>query len=234
MPAEELSMADQVARLPLWYGVFLFSLTFHEFAHAVAARLGGDDTAYLGGQHTLDPAPHIRREPFGLVVIPLLTYFMNAGAWMIGWASVPYNPYWEIRYPKRAAAMALCGPSSNFLLAAVAAGALKAMTFNHTVELAPGFAPFLFSASSGWVEIVAAGLYLMVFLNVILGVLNMMPFPPFDGSAIPGLFLTHENRMKFQELGRRYYIVGLLAGWFLTDRILGLFLGPLMRWVVGL
>ena len=51
-----------------WYVVLLFSLTVHEAAHAWAALRGGDRTAYLGGQASLDPLPHMRREPFGTVV----------------------------------------------------------------------------------------------------------------------------------------------------------------------
>ena len=55
----------------LWYVVFLLSTTCHETAHAWAAKLGGDLTAFHGGQVSLDPIPHIRREPFGMVIFPL-------------------------------------------------------------------------------------------------------------------------------------------------------------------
>jgi len=74
----------------IWYIVFLFSTTCHEGAHALIARIGGDSTAFHGGQVTLNPWPHIRREPFGLVVVPILSYFV--AHWMIGWASAPYDP----------------------------------------------------------------------------------------------------------------------------------------------
>ena len=57
----------------VWYVVFLLSTTCHEAAHAWAAKLGGDLTAFHGGQVSLDPIPHIRREPFGMVIFPLLT-----------------------------------------------------------------------------------------------------------------------------------------------------------------
>jgi hypothetical protein len=50
-----------------WYVVLLFSTTCHEAAHALAAKLGGDLTAFHGGQVSLDPVPHVRREPFGMV-----------------------------------------------------------------------------------------------------------------------------------------------------------------------
>ena len=83
------------------YIVFLFSTTCHEASHALVAKWGGDSTAALNGQVTLNPIPHIRREPWGMVVIPILAFlFMRR---MIGWASAPFDPAWERRYPKRAA-----------------------------------------------------------------------------------------------------------------------------------
>src|SRR5258708_29822380 len=56
----------------IWYVAFLFSTTCHEAAHALAAKIGGDDTAFAGGQGSLNPVPHIQREPWGMVVIPIL------------------------------------------------------------------------------------------------------------------------------------------------------------------
>ena len=76
----------------IWYVALLFSLTLHEASHAWAAMKGGDRTAYHGGQVSLDPMPHIRREPFGTVVVPLLSFALSG--WMIGWASTPYDPRW--------------------------------------------------------------------------------------------------------------------------------------------
>src|ERR1700739_647038 len=101
----------------IWYIVFLFSTTCHEAAHAFVAKLGGDTTAAEGGQVSLDPTPHIRRSPFGMVVVPILSYL--AGGWMIGWASAPYNPQWAATYPQRSAAMSLAGPAANLLLVIV-------------------------------------------------------------------------------------------------------------------
>ena len=84
----------------VWYAAFLFSLTVHEAAHALVALKLGDPTAYHGGQVTLNPVPHIRREPFGTVVVPIVVYLMSG--WMMGWASAPYDPHWAERHPKRA------------------------------------------------------------------------------------------------------------------------------------
>src|SRR5438128_7365024 len=91
--------------------------------HALAALRGGDRTAYLGGQVSLSPLPHIRREPIGMLVVPLLTAFTNG--WAVGWASCPYDAYWAARYPRRAALMAAAGPAGNLLIALVAFALLK-------------------------------------------------------------------------------------------------------------
>ena len=71
----------------VYYVVFLFSTTLHEAAHAWVALRGGDPTAYAGGQVSLDPRPHIRREPMGLVVLPLV--FVILSGWPLGFASAP-------------------------------------------------------------------------------------------------------------------------------------------------
>src|SRR2546426_581765 len=93
----------------LWFIAFLFSTTVHEAMHAFVAYRGGDPTAYLGGQVSLSPLPHIRREPIGMLVVPLLTAFTNG--WALGWASTPYDPLWAARHPRRAASMAAAGPA---------------------------------------------------------------------------------------------------------------------------
>src|SRR5215510_978156 len=103
----------------VWYIVFLFSTTCHEASHSFAAKLGGDLTAFHGGQVTLNPIPHMRREPFGMLLVPILSFVL--GGWMIGWASAPYDPYWQARYPRRAAWMSLAGPAANFVLMIIGA-----------------------------------------------------------------------------------------------------------------
>ena len=97
-----------------WFVVFLFSTTLHEAGHAFAAWQLGDPTAYEGGQVSLNPLPHIQREPFGMVLVPLITFALNG--WMMGWASAPYDPAWAHHYPKRAGVMALAGPAANLIL----------------------------------------------------------------------------------------------------------------------
>src|SRR5580693_7560497 len=109
---------DQLAFGFLEYVVFLLSTTCHEASHALVAKWGGDTTAIEGGQVSLNPLPHIQREPFGMVIMPLLGSAFGGG--LIGWASAPYNPQWAQQHPKRAAWMSLAGPAANFSLALLA------------------------------------------------------------------------------------------------------------------
>src|ERR1044072_7615686 len=102
----------------LCFLAFLFSTTVHEAMHAMAALRGGDPTAYHGGQVSLSPIPHIRREPVGMLAVPLITTFTLG--WAMGWASAPYAAVWAERHPRRAALMAAAGPAGNFMIAALA------------------------------------------------------------------------------------------------------------------
>src|SRR3954465_10453198 len=102
----------------LWFVAFLFSTTVHEAMHGLAALRGGDPTAYHGGQVSLSPIPHIRREPIGMLVVPLITVFTHSSA--IGWASTPFAPGWAERYPRGAALMSAAGPVGNYSIALVA------------------------------------------------------------------------------------------------------------------
>src|SRR3954463_9517240 len=107
----------------LWFVAFLFSTTVHEAMHALAALRGGDPTAYHGGQGSLPPTPHIRREPIGMLVVPLLTALTQG--WAIGWGRTPHDPRWAAPYPKRAALMAADGPAGKLSIAIVALVLIK-------------------------------------------------------------------------------------------------------------
>src|SRR5450755_3711119 len=112
-------MYDPVSNGILWYIAFLYSTTCHEAAHAWAAFRLGDPTAFLGGQVSLNPWPHLRREPVGMVVVPVACWVL--GGWLMGWASAPYSREWARTYPRRAGLMALAGPAANLCLALAAA-----------------------------------------------------------------------------------------------------------------
>ena len=200
----------------VWYVVFLLSTTCHEAAHAWAAKLGGDLTAFHGGQVSLDPIPHIRREPFGMVIFPLLTY--ATGGWMMGWASAPFDPRWSEHYPRRAAWMSLAGPGANFTLV-ILAGILihlgiatgffrhpESLSFIHVVE------PVGAGVASG----AATFLSLLFSLNLLLGAFNLIPVPPLDGFGVLGLLIPEDLARRIQHFGRSlggFSMIGLLVAW---------------------
>ena len=185
----------------IWYVAFLFSTTCHEASHALAAKLGGDDTAAMGGQLSLNPLPHIRREPFGMVVIPLLAFFMSGN--MIGWASAPYNPVWERQHPKRAAWMALAGPAANFslmLLAAIGFRVGGSLGWLHR------------NPATGGLDFPTTVLLAFFLLNLLLGTFNLLPVPPLDGSTGIMLLMSEERAQKYLDWLRAngYAMLGLL------------------------
>ena len=129
---------DQLAFGFLEYVVFLLSTTCHEAAHALVAKWGGDTTALEGGQVSLNPWPHIQREPFGMVVMPLIG--IASGSGLIGWASAPYNPEWAMEHPKHAARMSLAGPVANFGIATLAGVLMRiGLAMGSFVPLEPSF-----------------------------------------------------------------------------------------------
>jgi Zn-dependent protease len=206
----------------VFYVVFLLSTTLHEAAHAWAALRGGDPTAYAGGQVSLDPRPHIRREPFGMVLLPLLSVAMTG--WPFGFASAPYDPHWAARHPRRAAWMSLAGPGANLLLVLGAMAALR-IGLEAGVFEAPGAVRFGHVAEAGasgpW-PAVAFLLGVFFSMNLVLGALNLIPLPPLDGSGAAALLLSERTALRYQAfLGSQPMLgwVGILAAWWIFREI---------------
>ena len=220
----------------LWYLVFLLSTTCHEAAHAWAANLGGDDTAARGGQVSLNPVPHIQREMFGMVILPILMYWLADGAWMMGYASAPYALAWRIQYPRRAGWMALAGPGANLVLALLAMVAI--VIGCHTGHLAPpafdelGFARIVVSGAGGDFEGVATFLSILFSLNVILCSFNLLPVPPLDGATALGLFLPRRLAIRWTVVSLKpmYTWLGFLVVFIVYPRYLFL---PVMQAALG-
>jgi len=206
----------------LWYVALLFSLCCHEAAHAWAAQRGGDPTAYLSGQVTLDPRPHIRREPFGTVVMPLVAY--SAAGWMIGWASTPYDPHWAVRYPRRAAWMSLAGPAANAALVVAAAVAIRiglaAGAFTPPDSIA--FDRVVMGADGGAAATVATLLSILFTLNLLLLVFNLIPLPPLDGAGALGLLLPEHLALRLRMVFARpaWGWIGLVVAWVAIGKLL--------------
>jgi len=212
---------DFLALGAIWYIVFLFSTTCHEGAHSLASHRGGDSTAFHGGQVTLNPIPHIRREPVGMVIVPILSYIF--AHWMMGWASAPYDPLWQQRYPRRAAWMALAGPMANFSLAIISGLAIR-FGMIAGIFRAPESADFTHitvAAVPGYAEVVATFLSILFILNILLGTFNLLPVPPLDGNSAITLLMPESTGRRFLHWtnNQGFGMAGLLLAWVLYDRI---------------
>jgi Zn-dependent protease len=205
----------------IWYIVFLFSTTCHEGAHALAAKIGGDPTAFHGGQATLNPLPHIRRSPSGMILVPILSYVF--AHWMIGWASAPFDPNWQHRYPRRAACMALAGPAANFTLMILAALAIRGGILLGLLRppLSVGFTHITEATAPGVAGFAATFLSILFVLNLLLGTFNLLPAPPLDGSTGITLLMSETAALRFIDWTRNsgFGMAGLLLAWVVFDRI---------------
>jgi Zn-dependent protease len=157
--------------------VLLFSLSFHEFAHALAAWWAGDDTAARMGRLTLNPISHI--DPVGTVIVPMICLFQSmagGGGFFFGWAKpVPVNPsrfrkaIWDVY-------VSFAGPASNFILVIIFTIITKVL-YKTGLLYSPRF-------SEDTQQIIFQLAFGFITLNVLLGLFNLLPIPPLDGSHI--------------------------------------------------
>ena len=144
----------------------IFAITLHEAAHGYAARLLGDNTAYMMGRVSFNPMRHI--DPLGTIAIPLLLYFATGGAFMFGYAKPVPVAFGNLRNPRWGSLwVALAGPACNFAQALVWGLVGVALAVASVDE------PF-------FTRMAAAG----VGINLVLGVLNLFPLPPLDGGRV--------------------------------------------------
>lgn len=217
-------MSDPIEGIA-FYAVFVFAVTIHEAAHAWAAMKGGDLTAYAGGQVSLDPIPHMKREPFGMVIVPILTLILNG--FPIGWASAPFDPDWAARHPRRAGWMALAGPASNLALTLLAALAIRVGidTGHYTAPDVLHFTSVTAAVGDpGSLAAATALLLSIVFsMNLLLFLLNMLPVPPLDGSGVLALLLPERWVEGYQTFARQPVValLGLLAVWQFAGSVFG-------------
>lgn len=164
----------------------LMAVTFHEAAHGYVANWLGDPTARLAGRLTLNPLSH-------LDVIGTLAFLLTR---MIGWAKpVPVDPRYFKDPVKGMMLVALAGPGMNFALAIVFSLAVRAIEYlgRGVVE-----GTLAFSILQPLVYMCAAG----VTVNLALGVFNLLPVPPLDGSNVLAAFLPPRIAMRYQDFGR--------------------------------
>jgi Zn-dependent protease len=193
--------------------VLLFAITVHEASHAWAAKKMGDFTAASLGRVSLNPLAHI--DPFGTIILPLILVLFRFPAF--GWAKpVPVNPY-NLRNPRRDNLwISIAGPTANFLVAGVSLLVILILKF-----LNPNIKAFLQSflvGPSGLprgfypLEGLALILFYAILINLYLGVFNLIPVPPLDGSGVILGLLSSEAAQRYERI-RPYgflIIIGLI------------------------
>ncbi len=168
--------------------ILIFSVIVHEVAHGYAANALGDPTARLAGRLTLNPVPHI--DLIGSILIPAFLVFTHAGI-LFGWAKpVPYNPYNLKNQRWGEAIVAFAGPATNLFLAIL-------------------FAFVVRGASMGILP-VAMGSFAVtvVFVNLFLGLFNLIPIPPFDGYTFLSSVLPYKHTMKMRIIEHKMMAMG--------------------------
>lgn len=171
--------------------VLILSIVLHEVAHGYAANWLGDPTARLAGR--LSPNPLLHIDPMGSVIIPGLLYLSGA-QFLFGYAKpVPYNPY-NLRNPKWGESIvAVAGPLTNLLLATIFALIIRSAD--------------ILNLSAAFIEM--AGY--VVFINVLLAIFNLIPFPPLDGSKVIVPLLPRKIGLSYQMFVRKVEQMGLLG-----------------------
>jgi Zn-dependent protease len=218
---------ESLALFLLWYFAFIFSVSAHEMAHAWAAVKGGDLTPK--DQLTLNPVPHIRREPIGMVVFPIISYMLQG--FMFGWASAPLNPYWIIRNPRPAGWVALAGPLANLGIA-ILASAVIIIGLNTGLFTVPYMISMTNLVGSNHIEGLARFISILFSLNIILFVFNLIPVPPLDGASVLGLLLPERMTLRLFEIvhNPQFAMIGLLVVWMFAWVIIQ----PAYKFFVGL
>lgn len=198
---------NTIQRLIIWAPPILLAITLHEVAHGWMALQFGDTTARDQGRLSLNPLHHV--DPVGTVLVPALLFFL--GGFIFGWAKpVPVN-FFRLRQPLRDMALvALAGPAANLAMA-VAWACVMVLGKNLYLDLPSLGIPLYAMGRAG------------IMINVVIGVLNMLPVPPLDGGRV----LTGLLPPRFGLLLARlepyglFIVLGLLA-----TGLLGYLMGP--------
>jgi Zn-dependent protease len=183
MPSDPLTIAFELA-------ILIFSIVIHEVAHGYAANMLGDPTAKLSGRLTLNPLRHI--DPVGSILVPALLVITNAGI-LFGWAKpVPYNPYNLSNKRWGEAIVAFAGPGTNLFIAII---------FGLIARFGAGQLPDAFVL----IATVAS------FVNLFLGLFNLIPLPPLDGYTTLRGLLPYQAGMVLGEFENRVRSGGIVS-----------------------
>lgn len=200
----------------------LIALTVHEYCHGYAAYKLGDDTAKNFGRLTLNPIKHI--DPYGAICMVLFH---------VGWAKpVPVNAR-NFKDPKKGFAItAAAGPASNLIL-----GFFSALIYLVVFALVKDLT--FTSKTFGYLLISNTLSFLYIFhsINIGLGLFNLLPIPPFDGSRLLNVFLPPKTYFAIMKYEKQIYIgvlVWLLLGNYVAGFIRNIVGGGILYWLAGI
>jgi Zn-dependent protease len=195
--------SQSIGQFILYMVALVFSLSVHESAHAWMSNQFGDDLARLQGRISLNPASHV--DPIGTLLFPAIAFFTHAP--LIGWAKpTPVNP---LRWRNKRVAnfwVSAAGAISNFIIAIIAGIGIRALyTFGITdgLRMRPGSS----TLATGAFELLVT----FFILNVSLGVFNLLPIPPLDGSKVLQSILPETFEAGFEALERFGFILLFIA-----------------------
>lgn len=215
---------ERILQFVLALIAFFTAMTFHEYAHARVAYRLGDLTAKYAGRLTLNPLAHI--DIMGTVILPVALAFLNLP--VFGWAKpVPINPFYFKRPYQGMMFVALAGPLTNIVLAAIGTALWRGLvalypSLGHPVSLGASVL-----ANALWAVAYLLGTFIVI--NVILAVFNMIPIPPLDGSRVLTYFLPDSGK-EFMHTIERLQVGFLLIVGLLWLGALDVIIGPIFFW----
>ena len=202
-------LSDMILRVV----AILICLIIHEVSHGLAAYYLGDPTAKMNHRLSLNPLRHL--DIFGTLMMIVVGF---------GWAKpVPVDPRY-FKKPKQGMAItALAGPASNFVLAFLSAMAVNGVMGAVSVK-----------GESGALITAARFFYLMVLLNIGLGIFNLIPFPPLDGSKVLAMFLPDQAYVRWMQLERYGMFILMILLWVgVFDKFLFAARSHMMDWMLS-
>jgi Zn-dependent protease len=184
---------------------FIMAVVFHEVGHGFAALKWGDSTAKDAGRLTLNPGPHL--DPIGTLLFPMINMVTGIPI-LIGWAKpVPINPARFRKYRPGLFWVSAAGPGTNFILAQISALLFVALR--------------LYTSKDFYLHDPLVGMAMVsVQLNYALGIFNLVPLPPLDGSKMVQSFLPYQLSEKYESLAQYSFFILLALLWTGVFRVL--------------